>query len=110
MSNQETTTTAMSEWQKRKLGALWRREGKNQNYLAGEITIGEFGVEKKYKLVIYTNKYKDQNENSPDFIIYQGKEKSELDSSADTAADTSSSVAPTAPESESAEDVPDLLK
>ena len=109
MSDQESNKS-MSEWQKRKLGALWRREGKNQNYLAGEITVGDFGVEKKYKLVIYTNKYKDQNENSPDFIIYQGKEKSEIEealqSSEGMAPDTVSH--PSSPET--AEDVPDLLK
>ncbi len=105
MSDQQTNST--SDWQKRKLGALWRREGKNQNYLAGQITLGEFGVENTYKVVIYTNKYKDQNENSPDFIIYQSKPPSEEGSSPE-AQPTAESTAPTS--EEVAEEVPDLLQ
>ena len=104
MSDQEN---AASEWQKRKMGALWRREGKSQNYLAGEITIGDFGVEKTHKVVIYTNKYKDQNENSPDFIIYQSKSKEEAEQAQQ---EETATVADQGPSKEVAEDVPDLLQ
>jgi len=101
MSDEETN--ASSEWQKRKMGALWRKEGKNQNYLSGEITVGEFGVEKTYRLVIYTNKFKDQNENAPDFLIYQSKPKDGVDP-----VETSSPQAATS--ADIAEEVPDLLQ
>lgn len=105
MSDQQTNST--SDWQKRKLGALWRREGKNQNYLAGQLTLGEFGVEKTYKVVIYTNKYKDQNENSPDFIVYQSKPPSEELASSETSTPTEAAM-PSGPEV--ADEVPDLLQ
>jgi len=103
MTDQENNNA--SEWQKRKMGALWRKEGKTQNYLSGEITIGEFGVEKTYRLVIYTNKFKDQNENAPDFLIYQSKSKDEIE-------EDQNEIAPSAPSvsSEIAEEVPDLLQ
>jgi len=103
MSDQDTNVT--SEWQKRKMGALWRREGKSQNYLTGEITVGEFGVEKTYRVVIYTNKYKSTNENAPDFIIYQSKDKDEGDTDA-----PSSIEAPADISSDIADEVPDLLQ
>ena len=102
MSDQENAN--LSDWQKRKMGALWRREGKSQNYLAGEITLGEFGVEKTNRVVIYTNKYKSSNENAPDFIIYQSKDK---DENADPSIEKV--VEPNSTEDISAE-VPDLLQ
>jgi hypothetical protein len=64
-----------TDWNKRELGALWRREGKNQNYLSGFIKVGEFGVEREYKLVIFTNKNKSKNPKAPDFVVYQSEDK-----------------------------------
>lgn len=63
------------DWNKRELGALWRREGKNQNYLSGFIKVGEFGVEREYKLVIFTNKNKSKNPKAPDFVVYQSEDR-----------------------------------
>jgi len=39
-----------SDWSKRDIGALWRRDGKNQKFLSGKITIGEFGEEKEIEI------------------------------------------------------------
>lgn len=71
MSDNNQDTTSSSDWKNRELGALWRRQGKSQNYLSGTIRIGEFGVEKEYRIVVFTNKGKAKNERAPDFIIYQ---------------------------------------
>ena len=62
-----------SDWKKRELGALWKREGKQQNFLSGLIKFGEFGLEKELKVVVFTNKGKAKNERAPDFIIYEDK-------------------------------------
>ena len=62
-----------SDWKQRELGALWRREGKQQNFLSGMIRIGEFGVEKEIKIVVFTNKGKIKNERAPDFIVYEDR-------------------------------------
>ena len=74
--NTDKATEKTNEWQKREIGALWRREGKNQNYLSGKITIGEFENEKTFQVVVFTNKYKKQ-ENHPDFRIYEDRPRSE---------------------------------
>jgi len=63
-----------NEWKSREMGALWRREGKQQNFLSGLIkTQDEFGMEKETKVVVFTNKGKAKNEKAPDFIIYEDK-------------------------------------
>ena len=64
-----------NEWSKRELGALWKRSGKSQNYLSGFVKIGEFGVEKEVRLVIFTNKNRSKNERAPDFVIYESQER-----------------------------------
>ena len=43
----ENTKESNNDWSKREMGALWRREGKSQNYLSGYVKIGEFGTEKE---------------------------------------------------------------
>lgn len=59
-----------SDWSKRDIGALWRRDGKNQKFLSGKITIGEFGEEKEIQIVVFKNKFKEKD-NQPDFRIYE---------------------------------------
>ena len=61
----ENTTQNNSDWQKREIGALWRREGKNQNYLSGKITLGDSGKEKTFQ-------FKDQGEDF-DYILLCNK-------------------------------------
>tara|TARA_R100000808_G_scaffold4105_1_gene13662 strand:+ start:21610 stop:21906 length:297 start_codon:yes stop_codon:yes gene_type:complete len=97
MSEEQTND---SKWRQRELGALWKRQGRNQNYLTGTLRIGEFGVEKEVKIVIFTNKNKAKNERAPDFIVYE----SEAPQS------NSAEKAPVATASEEVnEEVPDLL-
>ena len=43
MTEENKNNTSQSDWKKREIGALWRRDGKNQKFLSGKITIGEFG-------------------------------------------------------------------
>ena len=73
----EEKEAPVSDWKKRELGALWRREGKSQNYLSGIIKLGGFGVEQEYRVVVFTNKGKVKNERAPDFIIYEDRPREE---------------------------------
>jgi len=68
MSNQNGND---NEWKERELGALWRRSGKNQKYLSGYIKVGDEMEEKEVRLIVFTNKYKSENEKAPDFVIYE---------------------------------------
>ena len=69
MSNQNNGQD--NEWKERELGALWRRSGKNQKYLSGYIKVGDELEEKEVRLIVFTNKYKSENEKAPDFVIYE---------------------------------------
>jgi hypothetical protein len=90
-------------WKNREMGALWRREGRNQNYLSGHVKVGEFGVETNVKLVVFTNKYKKDNPKAPDFIVYQAE-----DSAQNTVENTGSEEVSTSQEATS--DIPDMLE
>jgi len=71
-----------NDWKKRELGALWRREGKQQNFLSGLIrTQDEFGMEKEVKVVVFTNKGEAKNEKAPDFIIYEDRPREDAEPS-----------------------------
>ena len=92
--SEDNTQKSSNDWKQRELGALWRREGKNQNFLSGTIRLGDpLGADsvKEFKVVVFTNKGKAKNERAPDFIIYEDRPKED--------------VAPT-PSSESQDDVP----
>jgi hypothetical protein len=66
-----------NEWRQRELGALWVRQGKSQRYLTGTIRVGEFGVEKEVKIIVFSNKHKSKNERAPDYVVYESKDKEE---------------------------------
>ena len=57
-----------SDWSKRDIGALWKREGKNQKYLSGYVKVEGSGEE--IKVVVFANKNKKDNEKAPDYRIY----------------------------------------
>ena len=90
-----------NEWKSRELGALWKREGKNQTFLSGNVKIGEFGVDKEYKIVVFTNKGKIKNERAPDFVIYEDRPRDALPETAPDAA-----PAPDSENNSSPEDLP----
>tara|TARA_Y100000593_G_C4294482_1_gene329910 strand:- start:74 stop:391 length:318 start_codon:yes stop_codon:yes gene_type:complete len=104
MSNEKENTE--NKWRSRELGALWKRQGRSQNYLTGMIKIGEFGVEKEVRVVIFTNKNKDKNERAPDFIIYES-EPPQADSAQASQATEQQSVVST--EDAVDQEVPELL-
>ncbi len=91
-----------SEWKNRERGALWKKQGKNQNYLTGVIkSLDDMGQEVKNKVIVFANKNK-TSENAPDFIIYESKDMNQADSAAPAPA--------TASADESNEEIPALLK
>ena len=56
-----------NEWAKRDIGALWKKEGKSQKFLSGYIK-DETGAQTE--VVIFANKYKQDNPKAPDYRIY----------------------------------------
>ena len=70
----DKTSESTNEWRQREMGALWRREGKSQNYLSGYVKIGEFGTEKEVRVVVFTNKGKAKNPKAPDFVVYESQD------------------------------------
>lgn len=79
-------TQKTSEWSEREIGALWKREGRNQKYLTGKMKNAD-GSEQQ--VVIFSNKNKTKD-NQPDFRVYKSEPRSE----ATEAEDTTSSEAP----------------
>ncbi|NBN99824.1 MAG: hypothetical protein EBV19_11385 [Flavobacteriia bacterium] len=72
-------TSKNNDWSKRDIGALWKREGQNQKYLSGYVKVDELGLEREVKIVVFSNKNKNNNDKAPDYRIYVSKplEKSE---------------------------------
>ena len=69
-TTQVKSSQVQNDWDKREIGALWKRDGKNQKYLSGHIKFSdEFGSERKMDVMIFANKSK-KNDNHPDFRIY----------------------------------------
>ena len=62
-------TTKTNEWSEREIGALWKREGRNQKYLTGKMKNAD-GSEQQ--VVIFSNKNKTK-ENQPDFRVYKSE-------------------------------------
>jgi hypothetical protein len=59
-----------NDWAKRDIGALWKREGKNQKYLSGYFK-DELG--EQVEIVIFANKFKKDNPKAPDYRVYLSK-------------------------------------
>jgi len=60
------------------VGALWKRVAKTtgKTYLAGHITTEDLGaaaLDKKGKIVVFSNNKDGQSENAPDFRMYLSK-------------------------------------
>jgi hypothetical protein len=94
-----SNNTKESEWKNRERGALWKKQGKNQNYLTGVIkSLDDMGQEVKNKVIVFANKNK-TSENAPDFIIYESRDINKPEEGG-----TSTSPA------EENEEIPSLLK
>ena len=72
MSETKTNT----EWTNRELGALWLNVNQktNEKYLTGHIN--------NEKVIMFKNKFKDDNPKAPDFRIYKQKDQEAQKSSA----------------------------
>jgi uncharacterized protein (DUF736 family) len=66
-------TKTQSDWSKREIGAFWTRESGKGKYLSGSIEIDELGVKKKLKVVMFPNRFKD-NDKKPDYVLYLSKD------------------------------------
>jgi hypothetical protein len=94
-----------SEWKNRERGALWKKQGKSQNYLTGVIkSLDDMGQEVKNKVIVFANKNK-TSENAPDFIIYESKDMNQSDGASSGSPATSSSTSDA-----TNEEIPALLK
>tara|TARA_R100000008_G_C3575499_1_gene165004 strand:+ start:929 stop:1207 length:279 start_codon:yes stop_codon:yes gene_type:complete len=76
----EKNNETQSEWKKRELGALWRREGKNQTFLSGKIKVTDSGEEREISVVVFKNNYK-ENDRQPDFRVFEDRPRDNLDAS-----------------------------
>ena len=82
-SAQTSATKNANEWQKREIGALWKRVSspsssypKGRTYLTGKLKIDELGEEKTVNVVVFSNVDK-KNDKAPDFRIYISKDANE---------------------------------
>ena len=66
-------TQKNNEWSEREIGALWKREGRNQKYLTGKMKQPD-GSEQQ--VVIFSNKNKTKD-NQPDFRVYKSEPRAE---------------------------------
>tara|TARA_A200000159_G_C7326099_1_gene341050 strand:+ start:714 stop:992 length:279 start_codon:yes stop_codon:yes gene_type:complete len=65
-----------SDWSQREIGAFWTKESAKGKYLSGSIEVDELGVKKKMRVVMFPNKYKD-NDKKPDYVLYMSKDSEE---------------------------------
>lgn len=92
-STQTNDNKPQSDWQKRECGALWLRQSPSQKYFSGHIVVAdEFGVEKKVKVVIFSNKHK-KKDNHPDFRVYRSEPVSQETSETEETVLTENTVA-----------------
>lgn len=80
-----------SDWQQREIGAFWTRDSSKGKYLSGSIEVDELGVKKKMKVVMFPNRYKD-NDKKPDYVLYVSKDSDAPSSEAQATAENSSST------------------
>lgn len=65
--------TEKSDWAKRDIGALWKRESTSQKYLSGYVKFDELGTQTEVKIIVFSNKNKKDNAKAPDYRIYVSK-------------------------------------
>jgi len=80
-NNNNESSSQQSDWKQRELGALWKKNGRTQNYFSGRINLSKFNGEDFVNIVGFANKLKKEHPNAPDVIIYYSpsSEKSGLD-------------------------------
>lgn len=68
-----------SDWSQREIGAFWTRDSAKGKYLSGSIEVDELGVKKKMRVVMFPNRYKD-NDKKPDYVLYVSKDQEDSSS------------------------------
>ena len=63
--SEQTSSEKSREWKEREIGALWKKDGKNQSYLTGKL--------KDQQVIVFENTNK-RSEKAPDFIMYESRE------------------------------------
>ena len=73
------TNNEKTDWQKREMGALWKKDSGSQKYLTGHVKTESGVIE---KVIIFSNKHKTKD-NQPDFRVYRSEDRpqQEADSS-----------------------------
>jgi uncharacterized protein (DUF736 family) len=74
----QANTTKNSDWAKRDIGALWKKEGKSGKYLSGYFK-DELG--EQVEIVVFSNKFKGENAKAPDFRVYLSKDSNSTSAS-----------------------------
>tara|TARA_B100000287_G_scaffold435337_1_gene503151 strand:+ start:455 stop:751 length:297 start_codon:yes stop_codon:yes gene_type:complete len=67
--NNNSNNNSQSDWQKREIGAMWKKESATQKYFSGHIKVDDYGEEKMVRVVVFSNRNKTKD-NQPDFRIY----------------------------------------
>jgi uncharacterized protein (DUF736 family) len=81
MSNDnKQSDNKQSDWQKREVGALWKKESATQRYFSGHVKIDDYGEEKLVRVVVFSNRNKTKD-NQPDFRIYSAQDSQPQQSS-----------------------------
>ena len=63
------STDNKTDWQKREVGALWKKESATQKFFSGHVKVDDYGEEKLLKVVVFSNRHKNKDSH-PDFRIY----------------------------------------
>lgn len=98
-STNTENTEKQNEWKSRELGALWIKEGRNQKFLSGHVTLEDMpGVTSKVKVVVFSNKGKSENERAPDYVIYRSVDVESTESTASTKTESATASTETSEE------------
>lgn len=92
-----------SDWSQREIGAFWTRDSSKGKYLSGSIEVDELGVKKKMRVVMFPNRYKD-NDKKPDYVLYVSKDSEQPTNNNDNA-----SIGNTNEKPEENSEIPDSL-
>ena len=80
METENKKETNDSEWRQREMGALWKKTGRNQKFLSGQIKLKTSdGSEELVRILVFDNKNK-KSDNAPDFVIYKSEDRREQSS------------------------------
>tara|TARA_B110000305_G_C19235775_1_gene537435 strand:- start:74 stop:376 length:303 start_codon:yes stop_codon:yes gene_type:complete len=91
-----------SDWSKREIGAFWTKDSAKGKYLSGSIEVDELGVKKKMRVVMFPNRFKD-NDKKPDYVLYISQDSESQSES------QSESKVEVKPEVEEKKEIPDTL-